>query len=396
MKYKYTLIVLILVSASSLFAQIPKYYSHSWSGINYGWDMAINYSSNKIYVRNGFDANGSRGNNVKIFDSSGNLLGSFTCVAGGDGIAVDYYGNIYVGEYDVASKKASIKVYSSNGTLIRYWDLPLGYVPPNYYTQSIIIKIDFSSDPRIYILVDGDQNRGTFFIYDRYGDLLNSWEPTAMITSAINMSIEPSNNFIFILSYNWGRVYQYNESGELLNSWGEFDQPLGIANSVYGIIAVSNTKNNSVQLFYSSGNLIDEITNYGSPLSNFDYPNSVVMSATGDWMYVLDDNGIHAFTSNPTSVSNENSIIISYSLSQNYPNPFNPETTIKYEIPKSAHVTLKIYDITGKLVATLVNERKSAGKYSVMWNASNVSSGVYIYRITAGNFSGVKKGIVLK
>ena len=70
--------------------------------------------------------------------------------------------------------------------------------------------------------------------------------------------------------------------------------------------------------------------------------------------------------------------------------------SIRYEIPKSAFVTLKVYNIAGQLVATLVNEQKNAGRYAVIWNAANVSSGVYIYKIKAGNFSAVKKGIVLK
>ncbi len=83
-------------------------------------------------------------------------------------------------------------------------------------------------------------------------------------------------------------------------------------------------------------------------------------------------------------------------LLQNYPNPFNPTTIIKYEIPKSSFVTLKVYNIAGQLIATLVEGQKSAGRYAVKWNAANVSSGVYIYRITAGDFSDVKKSIILK
>jgi len=85
-----------------------------------------------------------------------------------------------------------------------------------------------------------------------------------------------------------------------------------------------------------------------------------------------------------------------YILFQNYPNPFNPTTTIRYNIPKSTYVTLKVYNITGQLVATLVNEQKAAGIYSVKWNAKNLSSGVYFYRITAGSFSDTKKVMVLK
>lgn len=89
-------------------------------------------------------------------------------------------------------------------------------------------------------------------------------------------------------------------------------------------------------------------------------------------------------------------IPITYELSNNYPNPFNPSTTIRYQIPQDGIVTLKIYDILGSEVATLVNEEKLAGKYEVIFNASNLASGVYIYKLQAGDFVSSKKMILLK
>ncbi|MEJ2615364.1 MAG: T9SS type A sorting domain-containing protein [Ignavibacteriaceae bacterium] len=83
-------------------------------------------------------------------------------------------------------------------------------------------------------------------------------------------------------------------------------------------------------------------------------------------------------------------------LYQNYPNPFNPKTTISYEIPKEYYVTIKIYDILGKEITTLVSERKTAGKYLVNFNGSNYPSGVYFYRMQAGNFVSTKKFVLLK
>jgi hypothetical protein len=86
----------------------------------------------------------------------------------------------------------------------------------------------------------------------------------------------------------------------------------------------------------------------------------------------------------------------SYSLAQNYPNPFNPVTTIKYQLPVSGRVSLKVYNILGKEIATLVDEEKSAGTYSVTFDAGKLSSGIYFYRIQAGNFVQAKKMILLK
>jgi hypothetical protein len=83
-------------------------------------------------------------------------------------------------------------------------------------------------------------------------------------------------------------------------------------------------------------------------------------------------------------------------LHQNFPNPFNPSTTIKYAVPKTSSVSIKVYDLTGQEIATLVNEVKEAGTYELKFYASNLASGVYIYRMIAGDFSSVKKMNVLK
>ena len=91
-----------------------------------------------------------------------------------------------------------------------------------------------------------------------------------------------------------------------------------------------------------------------------------------------------------------NGVISTYDLFQNYPNPFNPTTTIKYQIPKSGNVTLKVYDILGAEVATVVNEEKIAGKYEANFNASSLSSGVYLYKLQANEFVSVKKMVVVK
>ena len=86
----------------------------------------------------------------------------------------------------------------------------------------------------------------------------------------------------------------------------------------------------------------------------------------------------------------------SFELKQNYPNPFNPVTTINYSIPSNGNVELKIYDILGREVATLVNETKAPGNYEVNFNAANLASGVYFYQLRAGDFIQTKKMILLK
>jgi endo-1,4-beta-xylanase len=85
-----------------------------------------------------------------------------------------------------------------------------------------------------------------------------------------------------------------------------------------------------------------------------------------------------------------------FALNQNYPNPFNPTTIINYQLPKISFVTLKVYDVLGREVKELVNGEQDAGTYTVNFNASGLSSGIYFYRIEAGSFSQVKKMLLLK
>jgi len=86
----------------------------------------------------------------------------------------------------------------------------------------------------------------------------------------------------------------------------------------------------------------------------------------------------------------------SYSLKQNFPNPFNPTTQITYELPQEADVTLQVFDLTGRQVATLVNETVNAGSHTVNFDASNLSSGVYVYRLQAGSVVMSRKLTLIK
>jgi hypothetical protein len=98
-----------------------------------------------------------------------------------------------------------------------------------------------------------------------------------------------------------------------------------------------------------------------------------------------------------SSVENEfNSTITDYSLEQNYPNPFNPTTTISYSVKEYDNVSLVVYDVLGRVVARLLDEPKNVGRYSVEFDASNLSSGIYFYTINSGSFSATKKLMLLK
>ncbi|MBI3125545.1 MAG: T9SS type A sorting domain-containing protein [Ignavibacteriales bacterium] len=89
-------------------------------------------------------------------------------------------------------------------------------------------------------------------------------------------------------------------------------------------------------------------------------------------------------------------VLVNFVLDQNYPNPFNPTTTIKYEIPKNSFVKLSIYDLLGREISTLVNQAQNAGYHEITFNGKDLSSGIYIYQIQAGEFSRIKKMLLMK
>ncbi len=92
----------------------------------------------------------------------------------------------------------------------------------------------------------------------------------------------------------------------------------------------------------------------------------------------------------------DTSIPTSYALEQNFPNPFNPSTEIRFSLPSAHDVSLKVYNIIGQEVTTLVNEFKAAGTYSVQFNGANLASGMYLYRLQTNGFSEVKKSVLMK
>ena len=133
------------------------------------------------------------------------------------------------------------------------------------------------------------------------------------------------------------------------------------------------------------------------------------MNPYGDWTLtitdgyagndgILNDLTLQIMTDSPISnIEVDTQIIPSgYSLKQNYPNPFNPSTTISWQSPTSSHQTLKIYDLLGNEVATLVDEFLPTGTYKVSFDASGLSSGVYFYKLQSGKFVETKKMLLLK
>jgi hypothetical protein len=136
-------------------------------------------------------------------------------------------------------------------------------------------------------------------------------------------------------------------------------------------------------------------TQLGKALHEYDKGNYVntFNHLTNAWKHA--QNMMGANLRKETAGSN-NSLPTEYGLDQNYPNPFNPTTKINYQLPEKNHATLRIYDILGNLVTTLVDQVLDSGYYTVTWNASRLASGVYFYTFRSGSYVSTKKLMLLK
>lgn len=137
-----------------------------------------------------------------------------------------------------------------------------------------------------------------------------------------------------------------------------------------------------------------ESFNSGLPQGSCGY---VLACSSEGILFAGTESGIYRTVESTTDINEHEVIVpIEFLLFQNYPNPFNPTTSIRYQLPQSGNVKLKVYDLLGKEVITLVDEEKPAGNYEIKFDASNVPSGVYFYSINAGDFSDTKKMILIK
>lgn len=195
---------------------------------------------------------------------------------------------------------------------------------------------------------------------------------------------------------SWNTTPLYTSNGGV--NWTSGTVPPGTGN-IAGIIGGSNSfwivRNGATGLYKTTNNGLNWTTDYTSPLGGFVH---IGLSRSGSAGYAGRTNG--QISKNPSLVLGViplgGNVPDNFVLNQNYPNPFNPQTTINFSLPKSAFVTLKVYDVLGNEVLNLVNENKIAGNYAVTVDGGTLSSGVYFYTIKAGDFTQTKKMILVK
>jgi hypothetical protein len=315
----------------------------------------INTNTNSVYM--GYrDNNENKFTKILMYDDGTH----------GDGAAGD---NVYGALMDVNSVTIQYYIYAENNNVGMF-----SPVRAEHEFYSITVNTTISID----ILMNEIYTRGTtvdpdwieifnssasstdisgYKIYDSGGQ--SGTKPKKEFPTG---TIIPSNGFLVILTDDT------SSSGFGLSSSGE-----------------------KVWLENTTGLIVDSVT---FPLLTVDQ--SYGRIPDGSVWQILDTITRGISNTSPTGIKDESFSLTEYKLNQNYPNPFNPATTISFQLPITSQVTLKVYDLIGKEVVTLVDEMKNAGNYQVNFDATQFASGMYFYRLETNNFSQVRKMILLK
>lgn len=248
------------------------------------------------------------------------------------------------------------------------------------------------------------QERKTERIYQFWVDSLSNWVNQFRHI----ISYDEYDREIELMGYNWIEGNWEMSGGKNLTTYYNLTNLISEFKSVVWYDSVWENNSRYVNN-YNSNDLpyekvyqywgLNDWNNTDRELYEYDENNNQILVTFQNWSYYnswITRGKTASFYQLFTDSPNENKYLNSYSLSQTFPNPFNPSTSISYQIPEMNFVTIKIYDVLGNEIATLVNEEKPAGTYKITWNAEGLSSGIYFYRLQAGNFVATKKMILLK
>jgi hypothetical protein len=224
-----------------------------------------------------------------------------------------------------------------------------------------------------------------------------------------NDDLYAAGDFVTVDDVTCNGIAKYNDGTEQWSALGNGGGIEGFGKNIADLYVYNNELYITGSFYYMDGIPVNKICKWdGSQfcaISNGLDENAIKMTVYNNQLIVAGNffsadgqnfNNILRYSDNGDVSRTTAKTFISPNLNQNYPNPFNPKTTIKYSIPVKGLVTLKIYDILGREVKTLVNEIKEAGTYFAEFDASNYASGVYIYKLTAGDYEKTVKMVLLK
>ncbi|MBK9331427.1 MAG: VCBS repeat-containing protein [Ignavibacteria bacterium] len=328
------------------------FFANSFSGVSpfngTSADFDADGDIDLVMFNMGGDATGS---NVSVLRNDYNCNNPVLSISGSSTITAGSVNNIYVTE-------------SENG----YWELlnldsTQAFIPQNSTNDTVEVTAgNVLGKFELHFIAYRDCGGDTLLSKLVYVD-----NPLPVELAAFTSSVSGRN-----VSLIWTTYAELNNSGFEIERASDIDK--NIVWNKAGFVAGNGTSNQPNQYSFTDRNL--ESGKYKYRLKQIDF--------NGSYEYF--------------ELAEEISIGIpdKYDLSQNYPNPFNPVTTINYDLPKDGIVNIKVFDMLGREMKTLVNEMKNAGYYKLTFNASDLSSGAYFYRMISGDFVAVKKFVVMK
>ena len=293
---------------------------------------------------------------------------------------------------------------------IEAWIKPYGYENGSN-EENVILR--HSTQGESISIYDNDSHNLSWETFTAQGNTtipLNVWTHIALVaendsliamyvngeseTVSGSKNISMPNGDIVIGNYNMGCTaseLRFIGAIDELRIWDDIRTQTEVQNNKNKIL--TGSESNLIGYWDFNDGSGTTLTNKVSGGANGTLMNMEVNGEASDWVTGVGSLAKQAANKN---TEKDNAIPVKYELSQNYPNPFNPTTTINFSLPVTQNVKLTVFDILGEKVAELVNGKLEAGNHSVTFNAKNLSSGIYIYKITAGKFVSVKKLMLLK
>lgn len=290
---------------------------------------------------------------------------------------------------------ASMKIKTSDGKII-YID-PY-HTPGDYSDSADIVLVTHSHSDHNNVGLVNQKLTCTVITYAEanLSGILQSFNVDNIKINAVaayNQNHNRNNCVGYVLEFNGIKLYHAGDTGKIPEM-----EDLADSNITYALIPVDSIFTMSPQEATEAAEMIR--ADFSIPMHTEPAPddyNEDKVSRFTPANRLLVRNGETIALLNPSAdVKNKFVDLLEFKLDQSYPNPFNPSTTINFTIPNASFVTLKIFDINGREAATILKKEMPAGNHSIKWNAGNLSSGVYFYRLDAGNFTATKKLLLLK
>ncbi len=313
------------------------------------------------------------------------------------------------------------EMFVGTANTIEVYDLLTGVKKTefDYYFQQVN-DIEFTSSDEVYVADAGANQIKVFSISGDFLYAIGSYgHGDGQLDFPVSLAIDESAGKVFVGDQGNSRIVVFDLNGDYLYSFGQHTyQDPGTFEWVYegtfsciqgiscegGVLYVVDSYQSNVQVLDYTGSCLGFVGLFGDESGEFKTPMDVICADNELVVTSLNSRKVEIFGRVATSTDEtdgDNNLPMTFSLSQNYPNPFNPTTQIDFYLHQSGNVTLRIYNVLGQNVATLVNGHMQMGSHSVQWNAADdtgqpVASGVYFYRLSDGERSISRRMMLLK